>query len=62
MHNQHLGFALGFLVIAAVLSVVVNLRAMFQGMVRIVWDPGPGQLPPKPSSPPQSGEVAPSAQ
>ena len=62
MHNQHLGFALGFLVIAAVLSVVVNLRAMFQGAMQIVRDPGPGQLLTKASSPSQSSEVVSSAE
>ena len=57
MHDQNLGEALGFLVIAAVLSVVVNLRAMFQGTMQIVRDPGPGQLLPKSPSVPQSSEV-----
>jgi len=62
MHDQNLGEALGFLVIAAVLVVVVNLLAMFRGTMQIVRDPGPGQLLPKSSSLPQSSEVVSSAE
>jgi len=62
MSPGSLPIGLGLLSCVALLAVLVNLRAMYQGMMRIVRDPGPGQLPPKPSTPPQSGEVAPSAQ
>ena len=62
MPNQDLEFALGFLLTAAVLVVVVNLLAMFRGTMLIVRDPGPGQLLPKSSSLPQSSEVVSSAE
>ena len=62
MPNQDLEFALGFLLTAAVLVVVVNLLAMFRGTMQIVRDPGPGQLLPKSPSLPKSSEVVSSAE